>query len=81
MQITTVERMEIVKRSETRRETEEVDLGVGIVYKIVHQKRLWRVEFEGKFWSAKPNGDFELYPGDFVRIVGRRNISLLIKPV
>lgn len=70
----------MVKQSGTEEGTDNTSLRIGIVYKVIHQKRLWRVEFEGMFWSALPDGDFELYPGDVVRVVGRRNISLLVEP-
>lgn len=52
----------------------------GIVTKVVYQAKEWRVEFRASYWSARPYQPCTLVPGDFVRVVGIDNITLLVEP-
>ena len=56
-------------------------LGEGVVCEVCLQKRLWRIKFQGSYWYGESDSNFALHPGDRVRVVGRRNISLLVKPL
>jgi membrane protein implicated in regulation of membrane protease activity len=51
----------------------------GIVRAVIHPK-LWRVDYKGTQWNARAYEDVKLKPGDVVYVVGRHNITLLIKP-
>ena len=42
---------------------------------------LWRVKFQGSFWSAKAaKPRVAIVPNDVVTIVGRQSLTLLIQP-
>jgi membrane protein implicated in regulation of membrane protease activity len=56
-------------------------LGEGVISEVCLQKRLWRVKFQGSYWYGESDSNFTLHPGDRVRVVGTRNISLLVKPL
>ncbi|WP_088888841.1 NfeD family protein [Leptolyngbya ohadii] len=64
----------------TEEGTEENDPRVGVIYRSESHGNPWRVQIGDQHWAAKPDGDFELHSGDLVRIVGRQNITLLVRP-
>lgn len=51
-----------------------------VVAEIVRQKELWRVEYQGSWWTARSIEPLFLVPGSIVRVVGRQGITLIIKP-
>lgn len=68
------------KALRTEKNKQETHSATGTVDKVLIQKKLWRVKYEGTYWYGESDANFALNPGDRVRIVGRRNISLLVKP-
>ncbi len=40
-----------------------------------------RVRYEATWWPAQCDQGVELYPGDEVRVIGIRNITLLVEPL
>jgi membrane protein implicated in regulation of membrane protease activity len=40
----------------------------------------WQIAFRGTYWIAHSSDFLSLQPGDFVRVVGREIITLLIEP-
>lgn len=63
------------------RVSEDLYFGEGVVDRVVHQTRLWRIKFQGTYWNAKSKCLTTLIPGDLVRIVGMQNTNLLIEPL
>jgi len=53
----------------------------GIVETVVYQGKEWRIRFEATSWPAKSKKLVTLNVGDFVRVIGRENITLYIEPV
>jgi membrane protein implicated in regulation of membrane protease activity len=51
-----------------------------IVQQVVHQGRLWRVDFAGTSWNARCEQQIALLPGDRVYVVSRDNITLIVEP-
>lgn len=51
-----------------------------VINEVIQQKRAWRVEYQGSWWTAHSIEPMMLVPGDIVRVVGRKNIALIIKP-
>jgi membrane protein implicated in regulation of membrane protease activity len=55
----------------------------GTVDKAIVQGRLWRVKFNGSFWSARlyhPERLTALEPGDAVEVLAIQGITLLVAP-
>lgn len=55
----------------------------GIVDHAIAQGRLWRVKFQGSYWSARlyyPDDQVTLESGDIVTVVAMEGITLLVKP-
>ncbi|GAB4368015.1 MAG: hypothetical protein Kow00121_06760 [Elainellaceae cyanobacterium] len=53
----------------------------GKVDKVVEPGKVWRVCHNATFWFARSHKRINLYPGDWVKIVGRDGIVLFIEPM
>jgi membrane protein implicated in regulation of membrane protease activity len=56
-------------------------LGSGVIDTVIHQKQSWRVKFKGSYWFACTDDEVTLLPGTLVRVIGYRNISLIVEPM
>lgn len=56
-------------------------MGNGIIDQVVTPEQLFRIKFSGSYWSAKTINPYVLHPGDFVRVIGRQSITLLVEPI
>jgi membrane protein implicated in regulation of membrane protease activity len=54
--------------------------GKAIIDKVICQNERCRVKFHGIYWSAEAVNPFPLHQNDFVNVVGRKGLVLLIKP-
>lgn len=55
--------------------------GEAIVDQVTRQNECCRVKFRGVYWSAEAVSPFPLHPNDRVKVVGQKNLVLLIKPL
>lgn len=55
--------------------------GDAIVDEPILPLRTGWVQFKGTLWRARCDRDLKLVPGDRVRIVERRNLTLIVEPV
>lgn len=53
----------------------------GIVDEVFASYKECRVKLHGVYWHAISQGDFDLVPGDYVQVVGRQNLKLVITPL
>jgi membrane protein implicated in regulation of membrane protease activity len=51
------------------------------VDKVVEPGRTWRVYHKGVYWPAYSYSGANFQPGDWVRVVGRDGINLVIEPL
>ncbi|NJO74268.1 MAG: hypothetical protein HC833_11225 [Leptolyngbyaceae cyanobacterium RM1_406_9] len=51
-----------------------------VVGEVVQQGKIWRVKYEGTWWTARSVQPLILNPGDVVYVVGRQRITLIIQP-
>lgn len=59
----------------------ETNCDKGIVDEVLRPKQEWRVKVHGVYWHALSKADFNFSPGDYVQVVGRNNLKLLISPI
>lgn len=52
----------------------------GKIEAVVEQGKIWRVWYDATTWTARSNGSTEFHPGDWVKVVGREDLTLLIEP-
>ncbi len=50
----------------------------GVIDKVIHQGHKWRVRVHGVYWFAQSVKPAHFLPGDYVQVVGRQNMTLLI---
>jgi membrane-bound ClpP family serine protease len=76
--------VEIAKKS-VNKLTRGFDLdrlyGEAIVSDIIEPCNPGRVRFAGSWWPAECDESITLMPGEMVYVVGRRNITLVVKPM
>jgi membrane protein implicated in regulation of membrane protease activity len=53
----------------------------GKIDKVIEPGRVWRVAHKATFWFARSHADANFRPGDWVKVVGREGIVLLIEPM
>ncbi|XHX76606.1 MAG: NfeD family protein [Stenomitos frigidus ULC029] len=61
----------------------EADLtyrGRAIVSAMIASHKRGRVKFQGSWWLAQCEQDVTIAVGEVVQVIGRRNITLLVKP-
>lgn len=65
----------VVKRPQSSFEQE------GKIDKVIEPGKVWRVAHKATFWFARSHADANFCPGDWVRVVGREGIVLVIEPM
>lgn len=61
-------------------ETDPTYRGRAIVSEIIAPHKRGRVKFQGSWWLAQCEQDVTLAVGEVVQVIGRQNITLLVKP-
>ncbi|MEO0348538.1 MAG: NfeD family protein [Cyanobacteria bacterium P01_A01_bin.15] len=52
----------------------------GLVDEVVRPGKEWRIKVHGVYWYAMSQAERDFSPGDYVRVVGRKNLRLIIAP-
>ncbi|HHP7245811.1 MAG TPA: NfeD family protein [Elainellaceae cyanobacterium] len=55
--------------------------GEAVVEDMIFIGQTGRVQYDGSSWPARCNYPTIVYPGTRVRVIGRKNITLLIEPI
>ncbi|WP_430540940.1 NfeD family protein [Roseofilum casamattae] len=45
----------------------------------IHRRN--RVSYRGSYWDAKCEDNLRLLPGQFVKVVARKNTTLIVEPI
>lgn len=53
----------------------------GKIARVLEPGKKWQVQYASTFWSAQTRGLTNLQPGDWVKVIGRQGIILLIEPI
>jgi membrane protein implicated in regulation of membrane protease activity len=63
----------------TSARTQQNYRGEAIVDKVTYKNKHCRVKFKGVYWTAEAVVPFPLHADDLVKVVGRKNVALLIQ--
>lgn len=64
-----------IKRQESPQDYE------GEVVAVVKPGRVWQVCYKASFWLARSRTSVDFRPGDWIRVVGRWGIVLIVEPL
>jgi hypothetical protein len=53
----------------------------GRVDEIIKAGKIWRIWHQASLWTARSEQPLDLHPGDWVRVVARRGLTLMIEPI
>jgi len=53
----------------------------GRIDAILEGRKVWRVRYLATFWTARSGKEERFSPGDYIKIVGRKGLVLLIEPM
>lgn len=53
----------------------------GEVDEVVKAGKVWRIRHQATFWTARSEQPVELHPGDWVKVVARHGLTLMIEPM
>lgn len=53
----------------------------GKVDKVIETGKIWRVRYLATYWAARSHQKIHLTAGDYIRVVGRKGLVLLIEPL
>jgi membrane protein implicated in regulation of membrane protease activity len=53
----------------------------GKVDQVTKEGRIWRIQYQASLWTARSKQAIELQPGDWVRVVERQGLTLIIEPL
>lgn len=53
----------------------------GKIARVLEPGKKWQVQYASTFWSAQTHSLADLQPGDWVKVIGRQGIILLIEPI
>jgi hypothetical protein len=57
------------------------DYSEGKIDEVIKVGKTWRIRYQSSFWIAHSEQTIELKPGDWVRVVARRGLTLTIEPM
>ena len=55
--------------------------GEGVVDREIYYYQKGRVSYGGSYWDAKCEDDLRLLPGQFIKVVARKNTTLIVEPI
>jgi membrane protein implicated in regulation of membrane protease activity len=53
----------------------------GKIAEVVEPGKIWRVYYKATYWSARAQKQENLRSGDWVKVIGRQGLVLLIEPM